>query len=191
MSGRGTAQLPPATRAFLPLRSMWLLFAGAFACGDDGAGPGEFGGGDSTGSPTTTITATTTTASSATGADTGGGFEPDPVACVPGCTVAADCCTAMVPGGVVPPGVTCPGDYPYNWRCTSGGLCELGECSPSDSDAQCNALFTGFECMEIAGRGRCVAPCTDDASCVTDRNMAGTECVASDTMGKQYCRQPL
>jgi hypothetical protein len=162
-----------------------ILVLVATACGDDGSATGSDGG--TTGGPattTTTVGEVTGGPGSATSADTSGGtWMPDPVACPPGpmnCDDASDCCAG------VPPDVTCPGDYPLNWTCVSA-TCQLGPCSDDD---ECSALFTGFECMSIEGRNRCAAPCTNDTVCATDRNMPMTECVASGSPGRSYCRQP-
>jgi hypothetical protein len=151
----------------------------AVACGDDGAGPGGFSGeGTGPGSATNPMTA-----GSASGADSTGGFAPDPEACLPlACVTAQDCCGDLVPGAA------CPGTYPDNWTCTPFGTCELGNCV---GHLQCSDLFTGFECQQVGTRGRCVAPCGNDSACESLRNMPGTVCVASDDPARKYCRQPL
>lgn len=162
------------------LRALVLPAALLLACADDGSASGGDGG--TTGTMTTTTTsASTTTAADATGADTTG-FVPDGDPCPgpPACTTVADCCVG------VPAGVACPGAYPTNWSCT-GGVCQLGQCT---TDTQCSDLFTGFACITVGGKKRCVAECGNDSGCEVLRNMPGTVCVDSDDFGRRYCTQP-
>lgn len=173
-----------ASRRLAPLA--FCLVVLVVACGDDGAGPGSYSGsGGDTGEPNDSgaSTAATTSPGSATSADTTGGFTPDPVACEPrGCVAPVDCCVD------VPQGLTCPGDYPLNWECTPSGTCEVGDCV---SNYECSHFFTGLECMNIGGRARCVAPCSDLSPCDGAANMPGTECIPSDAPARKYCRQAL
>jgi hypothetical protein len=118
----------------------------------------------------------------------GSSSGPEPGPCDPKtCDVGADCCRDEQDGPLAP---NCPGtSYPNNWSCVAGE-CVHGGCTVNSSDCD---IVPGMVCLEIAGKGQCVVPCTTDTDCVTIGHMTGATCSGmSDLPNPQsFCIQPL
>ena len=79
--------------------------------------------------------------------------------CQPECAVPADCCPSPKN---IPPGISCPEDFPFNFVCPDG-VCRPGGCQ---SDTDC-AYFPGPMriCVDPFGLGWCRVPCESESDC--------------------------
>lgn len=132
--------------------------------------------------PTTTATSTPTTSGGGSGGGTTG-VLPDLVACpleFQSCGSPEECCPNFGH-----PGSLCPsGSYPDNWTCTTG-QCRQGDCA---DDADC--VIPRFECREVGGVNRCVAPCEENEECWDLHIMKNTKCIGvGETTG--FCIEEI
>ena len=139
-----------------------------------------------TGETATTVTGETTMTSGETGGGGTGGGEtgvlPDQEACAlefQSCVFAEECCP-----NYGHPGSLCPGPYPDMWTCTTG-QCRQGDCT---DHADC--VIPGFECREVGGVNRCVAPCDENEDCWNLHIMKNTLCIGeSESTG--FCIEEI
>jgi len=117
----------------------------------------------------------------------GGGGEtgvlPDPTPCpleFQSCFEDADCCPNLGH-----PGNRCPeGPYPDRWTCTTG-QCQQDSCSDHP-----DCVIRGFECREVGGAMRCVAPCSGDADCWDRHIMKNTKCIG-ESVTTGFCIEDI
>jgi hypothetical protein len=98
-----------------------------------------------------------------------------PILCQPKCSTAVDCCGPL---DELPPGVTCPGPYPYNYVCDAGFCAGLAPCT---SDDECQTQSPDGICVEVDRAARCVKSCGSDADCFATLVCSGS------SAGRSYC----
>lgn len=102
--------------------------------------------------------------------------------CQPVCSTPADCCP---PPDQLPPGISCPDDFPFDFQCPDG-VCRPGGCT---TDADCG-YFPGPAqiCIVAAGVGRCRRACTSDSDCETQGGPPiSPRCDGVSERGMSYC----
>jgi hypothetical protein len=103
-------------------------------------------------------------------------LPPSPIVCQPPCSTGSDCCP---PADELPPGMTCPGDYPLNVACSDAGTCTATACS---SDDDCTAGGPQLRCIGDGPTARCVQGCELDSDCLTP-----TRTCSGEVDGATFC----
>lgn len=101
---------------------------------------------------------------------------PSPIVCQPGCSATSDCCP---PPDELPPGVTCPGDYPLNVACSDTGTCTVTACNADDD---CTGAGPQARCIGDGPSARCLQGCEVDSDC-----LASTRACSGEVDGVKFC----
>lgn len=120
-----------------------------------------------------------TTSDVTASADTG---DPPPMFCQPMCTVPADCCPSPEN---IPPGVSCPNDYPFAFVCPDG-VCRPAGCT-CDDECHRGGETDDQVCLMIDGIGFCRLPCASDEECASQFSA----CTGVSDVGIQFCDPSL
>jgi hypothetical protein len=170
--------------------SVGATIASESATGEEGGGSGEGSASEGPASASADGDASADSASSAdatsdasadggsSGADSADSGGPDWMFCQMECSVASDCCPAQLPMGV-----TCPGDYPYNYSCNAEGFCRTAGCS-DDQDCTLGGMVSGYECHDVSDFPLCLIVCTSDTDCPAGAMLA---CDGEADDGTMYC----